>query len=144
MQGTKTPSKNRIVDANALITAGEKYDVQFLVKVCIKMLETKLDEKNEFRDLFLSDLDDEATRKKAVLAIKAIRAEQNKSVKTMAKNSGIRTWRVQSTVQNKKPITTSWWLYTIDQLEGSRLTQTLSYNLYLPYTTLNPPISNLP
>ena len=85
------PTKNRIVDANALITAGEKYDVQFLVRVCIKMLDKPLHEKNEFRDLFLGDLDDEANRKKAVLAIKAIRAEQNKSAKTMAKGSGLRT-----------------------------------------------------
>ena len=83
--------KNKIVDANALINAGEKYDVQFLVRVCIKMLEKKLDEKNEFRDLLLGDLDDETTRKKVVLAIKAIRAEQCKTVKTMAKNSGLRT-----------------------------------------------------
>ena len=39
------------------------------------------DEKNEIRDVFLSDLDEESNRQKALVAIKAIRAEMNNPVK---------------------------------------------------------------
>ena len=74
------PNKNTIVEAAKLISAGEKYDVKFLVKVCIKMLEKKLHEKNEIRDVFLGDLDDEENRKKAVLAIREIRDELYKNM----------------------------------------------------------------
>ena len=73
------PNKNTIVEAAKLISAGEKYDVKFLVKVCIKMLEKKLHEENEIRDVFLGDLDDEENRKKAVLAIREIRDELYKN-----------------------------------------------------------------
>ena len=39
------------------------------------------DEKNEIRDVFLGDLDEESNRQKALVAIKAIRAEMNNPVK---------------------------------------------------------------
>ena len=73
-------------EAEDLASMADKYNVQSLVRICVKMLETKVDEKNALRALYLSDLYPETSLREDALAIIA---KSKKLMTTMTKESGL-------------------------------------------------------